>query len=67
MANKILEYSGSIYQLKHWRQELLGYEFIIIHCSAAMIGNVDGISRNIKHLVYKYLITTLRLHNNTVS
>ena len=53
---EILEYTGSIHQLRRWSHELLGYEFAIIHRAASMMKDVDGLSRHIDVLVHRYLI-----------
>ena len=53
---EILEYTGSIHQLRRWSQELLGYEFAIIHRAASMMKDVDGLSRHIDVLIHRYLI-----------
>ena len=65
---EILEYNGSIHQLKRWGcQELLAYEFVIIHCLAAMMQDVDSISRYLDPLVHQYTITASRLHIKDVT
>ena len=64
---EIIEYNGSIHQIKRWSQELLAYEFVIIHRLAAMIQDVDGISRYIDLLVHQHTITTSRLHTEDVT
>ena len=60
---EIIEYDGSIHQLKRWTQELLAYEFVIIHRVAAMMKDVDSISRYVGPLVHQYNMTTVRLHS----
>ena len=57
-VKEISEYTGSIHQLRRWSQELLRYEFVIIHCAASMIKDVDGLSRHIDVLIHRYLIQT---------
>ena len=55
-VKEILEYTGSIHQLRRWSQELLGYEFAIIHRAARMMKDVDGLSCHIDVLIHRYLI-----------
>ena len=42
---EVLEYNGIIHQLKRWSQELLLFEFFIIHRPRKMMKDVDAISR----------------------
>ena len=51
---KFLEYDGSIHQVKHWAQELLGYFFTIIHRPAFMMRDVDAISQFYDPLIQRY-------------
>ena len=51
-----MEYTGSIHQLRRWSQELLGYEFAIIHRASSMMKDIDGLSRHIDVLIHRYLI-----------
>ena len=62
----ILEYNDSIQQLKWWSKEILAYEFVIIHCLAATMQDVDGVSRYIDPLLHQYIITASRLHTEDV-
>ena len=43
---EILEYTGSIHQLRRWSQEIFAYDFIIIHRPATMMKDVDSLSRH---------------------
>ena len=52
---EILEYTGSIHQLRRWSQGLFGYEFAIIHRAASMMKDVDRLSRHIDILIHRYL------------
>ena len=54
-VKEILEYTGSIHQLHRWSQDLLGYEFVIIHRDASMMKDVDGLGRYIDVLIHRYL------------
>ena len=64
---EIIEYDGSIHQLKRRTQEFLAYEFVIIHRVAAMMKDVDSISRCVDPLVHQYNMTTVRLHSDNVT
>ena len=64
---EIIEYDGSIHQLKRWTQELLAYEFVIIHRVATMMKDVDSISRCVDPLVHQYNMTDVRLHSEDVT
>ena len=44
-VKEILEYEGNIPQICRWAQELLGYQFIIIHISYKTMIDVDALSR----------------------
>ena len=64
---EIIEYDGSIYQLKRWTQEFLAYEFVIIRRVAAMMKDVDSISRCVDPLVHQYNMTAIRLHSEDIT
>ena len=61
-VKEILEYTGSIHQLRRWSQELMGYEFAFIHRVARMMKDVDGLSRHIDVLIHRYLIQASCMH-----
>ena len=44
-VKEILEYNGSSHQLRRWCQELMGYNFAIIHRKVRMMRDVDALSR----------------------
>ena len=52
---EILEYTGSIHQLRRWSQQLFDYDFSIIHRPAAMMKDVDSLSRHPNILIDQYL------------
>ena len=54
-VKKVLEYNGSIHQLKRWSQELLAYAFVCIHRPNKMMKDVDGICHHIDPLIHRYL------------
>ena len=45
----------------------MAFEFVIIHRLAAMMQDVDGVSRHIDPLVYRYTITTSSLYAEDVT
>ena len=54
-VKEVLEYNGSIHQLKCWSQELLAYAFVCTHRPNRMMKDVDGICRHIDPLIHRYL------------
>ena len=62
-----MEYSGNIHQLRRWSQELLGYEFPIIHHVARMMKDVDGLSRHIDILIHCHLTQAARMRADDVA
>ena len=59
---EILDYSGTISMICRWAQELLGYNFTIIHRPAKMMGDVDTLSRHFGQLITSYLSIANILH-----
>ena len=55
-VKEVLEYDGSIHQIKRWSQELMAYEFVCIHRSNRMMKDVDGVCRHIDPLIHRYLV-----------
>ena len=47
----MLEYDGSIHQLKRWSQEILAYEFVCIHLPNRMMKDIDSVCRHIDFLI----------------
>ena len=64
---EILEYNGSIHQLKQRTQDFLGYKFFIIHRVATMMKDVDDFRRYVDPFVHQYNITVARLHVEDVT
>ena len=62
-----MEYSDNIRHLRRWSQELLGYEFTIIHRVARMMKDVDGSSRHIDVLIHRYLTQAARMRADDVA
>ena len=60
-VKEILEYTGSIHQLRRWSQELFGCELAIIHREASIMKDVDGLSRHIHILIHRYFTQASRM------
>ena len=50
-VKEILEYEGDISQICRWAQELLGYQFTIVHRSYKMMMDVDALSGRFEPLI----------------
>ena len=48
---KSLKYDGNIPMICRWAQELLGYQFSIIHCHKRMMVDVDSLTRRFGPLI----------------
>ena len=46
-VKEVVEYDGSIHQLKRWTQELMVYEFVCLHRPNKVMKDVDGVCRHI--------------------
>jgi hypothetical protein len=53
---EILEYEGNIAMVSRWAQELLGYHFTVIHRSARMMVDVDGLTRRFGKPIAEYIM-----------
>ena len=53
---------GNILLNLRWSQELLGYEFAIIHGATSMMKDVDGLSRHIDIPIHRYLTQASSMH-----
>ena len=60
-VKEILEYTGSIHQLRRWSQELFGCELAIIHREASIMKDVYGLSRHIHILIHRYFTQASRM------
>lgn len=60
---EVLNYSGSIHMICRWSQELLGYDFTIIHRPASMMVDVDSLSRRYTKPIATHLMITSTLKN----
>jgi len=59
---EILEYTGSIYQLRRWYQELFAYGFSILYRPVTMMKDVDTLSCHPDLLIRQYLTTASLMH-----
>ena len=50
-VKEILEYKGSNPQLRRWCQELMGYDFVVIHRCARMMKDVDTLTRRFNRAI----------------
>ena len=57
----LVEYDGSNHMLQRWAQDLLGYDFEVVHRSERMMRDVDALSRLHHPLVAKYMATAVAL------
>ena len=55
-VREILEYEGNIAMVSRWAQELLGYHFTVIHRSARMMVDVDGLTRRFGKAIAEYVM-----------
>ena len=62
---EIFEYNGNISQIARWAQEMLGYNFVIVHHSCKMMIDVDALNRFHDKCIALYLAFTgyLKLHD----
>lgn len=44
-VKEVLNYNGTIHMISRWAQELLGYDFEVVHRSAHMMKDVDSLTR----------------------
>jgi len=62
--SEVLEYTQTVYQLRHWSQKLLTYSFGCTHRSAAMMVDVYALSQRYGVLITAYLVHT---HRHSIS
>ena len=60
---EIFDYSGSIAQVARWAQEMLGYNFVIVHRSNKMMIDVDALNRIYGKRISLYIAFTSYLRN----
>jgi hypothetical protein len=66
-VKKLFEYYGPIPQLKRWGQEMLGYNFTLLHRSYRNMHDVDAINRQYDNtLICAYISKGATLHNVSV-
>jgi hypothetical protein len=63
-VKKLFEYDNPIPQLKRWGQEMLGYNFTLLHRSCCNMGDVDAINHQYDNtLIRAYMSKGATLHN----
>ncbi|GFH56605.1 predicted protein [Chaetoceros tenuissimus] len=55
---EIFKYNGSISQIARWAQEMLGYNFVIVHRSCKMMTDIDALNRFHDKCIALYLAFT---------
>ena len=66
-VKEVLEYDGSIHQLKRWTQELMVYEFVCLHRPNKMMKDVDGVCRYIDPLIRRYLFDAAAMRSDDIA
>ena len=66
-VKEILEYSGSIPMICRWAQELLGYQFSVIHRNCRMMADVDAFTRMFGPLIATHCSIANICINGTVT
>ena len=59
---EILEYEGNIPQICRWLQELLGYQFTVVHRNYKIMMDVDDLSRRFGSLISTHCAIAYMLH-----
>jgi hypothetical protein len=63
----LVDYEGSIKQLKRWEQELLGYNFTVLHRSCKFMRDVDALNRQYSNpLIAQYMAKSATLHQESL-
>ena len=62
-VKEVLEYEGTISQVSRWSQELLGYQFTIVHRSYKIMMDVDALSRRFGPLIAQHCAIAYMLHS----
>ena len=63
---EILEYMGSIPMVCRWAQELLGYQFTVVHRPNRMMVDVDSLTRRYGPLIAMHCMVSYILHRRDV-
>ena len=62
-VQEVLDYDGSIHMIKRWSQELLGYQFSVVHRPAKMMTDVDALGRQFSPDIAEHLRISTLLHS----
>ena len=65
-VKEVLEYSGSIPMVCRWAQELLGYQFTVVHRPNRMMVDVDSLTRRYGPLIAMHCMLSNILHRRDV-
>ena len=63
---KVIEYNGSIHQLKRWTQELMVYGFVCMHRPNKMMKDFNGVCRHIDRLIHHYLVNAVVMRSDDI-
>ena len=67
-VEEVLEYDGTIPLVCRWAQELLGYQFTIVHRPNRMMANVDSLTRRYGPLIaIHYIVSSILYHLDNVT
>ena len=64
---EILDYEGPIPMICRWAQELLGYNFTVVHRPNRMMVDVDALSRRYGSLITTHCVVSSILHQRDIS
>ena len=65
-VKEVLEYNGSIHQLKRWTQELMAYGFVCMHRPNKMMKDFNGVCRHIDRLIHHYLVNAVVMRSDDI-
>ena len=64
---EVLEYDGSISMICRWAQELLGYQFTVVHRCNRMMADVDALTRRFGPLIATHCCIAGILHKTDIT
>ena len=62
-----MEYDGSIRMICRWAQELVGYQFSMIHRNKLMMNDVDALTRRFGLLIATHCYIAGMLHRRDIT
>ena len=63
---EILEYSGTMPMVCRWAQELLGYQFTVVHRPNHIVVNIDALTRRYGPLIAMHCMVSTILHQRDI-